>query len=303
MHRTLKNNPDCKKKEQANRPPEPPPKFVIGTRIRGSLKSESCNPQNLSLRVGIQVMVDTDDGPKIGQVVSNKIINIRNDDTFAPPKILRIANEDDLTKEKKKEEQEWNSSQFCWELIDKLGLAMNLSRVVYFEEMNKTIFYFTAEGRIDFRELVKQLAAKLRHRIEMRQVGVRDEAKAITGNGICGESLCCSTFLTEFTPVTIRMAKDQGLALNPSKISGVCGRLMCCLKYEHDLYRTMIKELPKIGKIINTPEGPGKVIKNDILKQVITVRLLDDDYMMYYHLDELREYLSKPQEKPTAPTQ
>jgi len=303
MHRTLKNYPDCKKKEQANHPPEPPPKFVIGTRIRGSLKSESCNPQNLNLRVGIQVMVDTDDGPKMGQVVSNKIINIRKDDTFVPPKILRIANEKDLAKEKNKQEREWNSSQFCWELIDKLGLAMNLSRVVYFEEMNKSIFYFTAEGRIDFRELVKQLAAKLRHRIEMRQVGVRDEAKAITGNGICGESLCCSTFLTEFTPVTIRMAKDQGLALNPSKISGVCGRLMCCLQYEHDLYRTMIKELPKIGKIINTPEGPGKVVKNDILKQVITVRLLDDDYMMYYHLDELREYLNKPQEKPTAPTQ
>ncbi len=303
MYRTLKNYPDCKKKEQANHPPEPPPKFVIGTRIRGSLKSESCNPQNLNLSVGIQVMVDTDDGPKMGQVVSNKIINIRKDDTFAPPKILRIANEKDLAKEKNKEEREWDSSQFCWELIDKLGLAMNLSRVVYFEEMNKSIFYFTAEGRIDFRELVKQLAAKLRHRIEMRQVGVRDEAKAITGNGICGESLCCSTFLTEFTPVTIRMAKDQGLALNPSKISGVCGRLMCCLKYEHDLYRTMIKELPKIGKIINTPEGPGKVVKNDILKQVITVRLLDDDYMMYYHLDELREYLNKPQEKPTAPTQ
>ncbi len=303
MYRPLKNNPDCKKKEQANHPPEPPPKFVIGTRIRGSLKSESCNPQNLNLSVGIQVMVDTDDGPKMGQVVSNKIINIRKDDTFAPPKILRIANEKDLAKEKNKQEREWDSSQFCWELIDKLGLAMNLSRVVYFEEMNKSIFYFTAEGRIDFRELVKQLAAKLRHRIEMRQVGVRDEAKAITGNGICGESLCCSTFLTEFTPVTIRMAKDQGLALNPSKISGVCGRLMCCLKYEHDLYRTMIKELPKIGKIINTPEGPGKVVKNDILKQVITVRLLDDDYMMYYHLDELREYLNKPQEKPTAPTQ
>ncbi len=303
MYRTLKNYPDCKKKEQANHPPEPPPKFVIGTRIRGSLKSESCNPQNLNLRVGIQVMVDTDDGPKMGQVVSNKIINIRKDDTFVPPKILRIANEKDLAKEKNKQEREWDSSQFCWELIDKLGLAMNLSRVVYFEEMNKSIFYFTAEGRIDFRELVKQLAAKLRHRIEMRQVGVRDEAKAITGNGICGESLCCSTFLTEFTPVTIRMAKDQGLALNPSKISGVCGRLMCCLQYEHDLYRTMIKELPKIGKIINTPEGPGKVVKNDILKQVITVRLLDDDYMMYYHLDELREYLNKPQEKPTAPTQ
>ena len=303
MKHNTNPKPDCKKQEQANRPPEPPPKFVIGTRIRGSLKSELCNPQNLNLRVGVQVMVDTNDGSKMGQVVSNKIINFRKDDSFAPPKILRIANEDDLVKEKKKEEREWNSSQFCWELIDKLGLAMNLSRVVYFEEMNKSIFYFTAEGRIDFRELVKQLAAKLRHRIEMRQVGVRDEAKAITGNGICGESLCCSTFLSEFTPVTIRMAKDQGLALNPSKISGVCGRLMCCLQYEHDLYREMIKELPKIGKIINTPEGSGKVVKNDILKQVITVRLLDDDYMMYYHLDELREYLKKPQEKPATPTQ
>jgi cell fate regulator YaaT (PSP1 superfamily) len=303
MHRTLKNNPDCKKKEMANQPPETPPKFVIGIRIRGTLKSELCNTQNLNLRVGAQVIVSTSDGPKMGQVVSNKIINFRKDDTFVPPKILRIANENDLDKEKKKEQRERNSSQLCWELIDKLGLSMNLSRVVYFEEMNKSIFYFTAEGRIDFRELVKQLAAKLRHRIEMRQVGVRDEAKAITGHGICGESLCCSTFLQEFTPVTIRMAKDQGLALNPSKISGVCGRLMCCLKYEHDLYRTMIKELPKIGKIINTPEGSGKVIKNDILKQVITVRLLDDDYMMYYHLDELREYLNKPQEKPTAPTQ
>ena len=301
MTQNANANPDCKEKDQANQ--EIPPKFVIGTRVRGSLKSELCNPQGLNLRVGAKVIVETRDGSKMGQVVSNKIINIRKDAAFAPPKILRIATENDLTKEKQREEKEWNSSQYCWELIDKLNLRMNLSRVVYFEEMNKSIFYFTAEGRIDFRELVKQLAAKLRHRIEMRQVGVRDEAKAITGNGICGESLCCSTFLPEFTPVTIRMAKDQGLALNPSKISGVCGRLMCCLQFEHDLYRTMIKELPKIGKIIDTPEGSGKVIKNDILKQVITVRLLDDDYMMYYHLDELREYLNKPQEKPTAPVQ
>lgn len=303
MKHDVTNQPACDRKNKAKPSAEPPPRFVIGTRIRGSLKSELCNPQNLVLRVGMQVVVDTEDGPKMGQVVSNKIINIRKDDTFSPPKILRIANESDLAKERNKEERERQSTQFCWELIDKLGLAMNLSRVVYFEEMNKSIFYFTAEGRIDFRELVKQLAARLRHRIEMRQVGVRDEAKAITGHGICGESLCCSTFLPEFTPVTIRMAKDQGLALNPSKISGVCGRLMCCLQYEHDLYRSMIKELPKIGKVINTPEGPGKVIKNDILKQVITVRLLDDDYMMYYHLDELREYLKKPQDKPAAPTQ
>lgn len=297
----MKHQHECPKEEQAKQPLGPPPKFVIGVRVRGSLKSESCNPQNLILRVGMQVMVDTPDGPKMGQVVSNKIINFRKDSGFAPPGILRIADEKDRAKEKNQEERESNASLLCWSLIDQLGLAMNLSRVVYFEEMNKTMFYFTAEGRIDFRELVKQLAAKLRHRIEMRQVGVRDEAKAITGHGICGQSLCCSTFLPEFTPVTIRMAKDQGLALNPSKISGVCGRLMCCLQYEHDLYRSMIKELPKVGKKIDTPEGPGKVVKNDILRQVVTVRL-DDDYTVYYHLDELRDYLKKPQEKSTAPT-
>lgn len=301
MERPRKLKRECPKKEQAKQPPGPPPKFVIGVRVRGSLKSESCNPHNLILRVGMQVMVDTPDGPKMGQVISNKIINIRKDPDFAPPGILRIADEKDLAKEKNQKERESNASLLCWSLIDQLGLAMNLSRVVYFEEMNKSMFYFTAEGRIDFRALVKQLAAKLRHRIEMRQVGVRDEAKAITGHGICGQSLCCSTFLPEFTPVTIRMAKDQGLALNPSKISGVCGRLMCCLQYEHDLYRSMIQELPKVGKMIDTPEGPGKVVKNDILKQVVTVRL-DDDYTVYYHLDELRDYLKKPQETSAAPT-
>ena len=168
---------------------------------------------------------------------------------------------------------------------------MIVSLVVCFKEMNKSIFYFSAEGRFDFRELVKQLASQLKHRIEMRQVGVRDSAKALTGYGVCGQSLCCSTFLTEFSPVTIRMAKDQGLALNPSKISGVFGRLMCCLQYEHENYREMVKELPKVGKTITTPDGPGRVINNDILKQMITVRL-DADYIMYYHLDELRDSMS-----------
>ena len=169
---------------------------------------------------------------------------------------------------------------------------MNLSRVVYFEELNKSVFYFTAEGRIDFRQLVKDLASRLHHRIEMRQVGVRDEAKSITGFGICGEALCCSTFLTEFTPITIRMAKDQGLALNPSKISGVCGRLMCCLQYEHETYRELIKEMPKPGKTISTPDGKGKVLQNNILQQKVTVRL-EDESIMYYDLDELRDHLTQ----------
>ncbi len=273
-----------------------PPKFVIGVRIRGTDKSDLCDPGSLSLKVGQQVMVNTADGTKMGVVASNKIINFGKVE-IPTLKVLRIANTGDLQKETEKKEREINATQICLELIDKLNVPMNLSRVVYFEEMKKSIFYFTAEGRVDFRELVKELAARLRHRIEMRQVGVRDEAKAVTGLGMCGQSLCCSTFLLEFTPVTIRMAKDQGLALNPSKISGVCGRLMCCLQYEHNVYRELIKELPKVGKPIQTPEGPGKVIKNDILKQIIIVRL-EDESIIYYHLDELRDSL-KANKTPT----
>ncbi len=272
------------------------PKFVIGVRIRGTDKSDLCNPGNLVLKVGQQVMVNTEDGAKIGIVASNKIINFRKE-AIPVLKVLRKANSGDLQKEAEKKDRESNATLICLELIDKLNVPMNLSRVVYFEEMKKSIFYFTAEGRVDFRELVKELAARLRHRIEMRQVGVRDEAKAVTGLGMCGQSLCCSTFLPEFTPVTIRMAKDQGLALNPSKISGVCGRLMCCLQYEHNVYRELIRELPKVGKSIQTPEGPGKVIKNDILKQVIIVRL-EDESIIYYHLDELRDSL-KANKTPT----
>ena len=152
--------------------------------------------------------------------------------------------------------------------------------------MNKTIFFFTAEGRVDFRQLIRDLASNLRHRIEMKQVGVRDEAKVIGGYGVCGETLCCSTWLPEFTPVTIKMAKNQGMALNPSKISGVCGRLMCCLQYEHDNYKALIKNLPRINSQIQTPEGPGRVLKNEILEQRIVVRL-EDESIMTYHLDEL----------------
>ncbi len=275
---------------------------MIGVRVRGRDKTEQFDPGDLVLRVGARVMVHSQDGAQLGVVASNKVLNIRRESGFIPPKVLRIANEFDLKHEDEKRHREQKSTQACLELIENLKLPMNLSRVVFFEELNKSVFYFTAEGRIDFRELVKQLAAKLRHRIEMRQVGVRDEAKSITGFGICGESLCCSSFLQEFNPVTIRMAKDQGLALNPSKISGVCGRLMCCLQYEHATYRELIKEMPKVGKIISTPDGKGKVIQNDILKQKVTVRL-EDECIMYYHLDELRDHLPAKPDSSTQPSQ
>jgi len=275
------------------------PRFVIGIRMRGRDKTLTCDPGDLVLRVGMNVMVETEDGPQIGVVASNKIINIRKE-TCHPLKILRVANEADHRHEREKQEREHKATLVCRDLIEQLKLPMNLSRVVYFEELNKSVFYFTAEGRIDFRQLVKELASRLRHRIEMRQVGVRDEAKSINGYGVCGEELCCSRFLPEFTPVTIRMAKDQGLALNPSKISGVCGRLMCCLQYEHNIYKDLIKEMPKLGKTIMTPEGKGRVVQNDILKQKVTVRL-EDEFIMIYHLDELREYLNQPPQTSTQP--
>ncbi len=263
-------------------------KFYVGVRIAGLNKTEPFDPDGMALRVGAEVVVETPQGEKWGVAASNKIVNFRKDLNKPLPRILRLATEDDREKQTNKELFEKRARQFCLDKIDKLKLKMNLSRVVHLPETRKIIFFFTAEGRVDFRELVKELAHFLKSKIEMKQVGVRDEARAITGQGMCGESLCCSTFLKDFAPVTVRMAKDQGLALNPSKISGVCGRLMCCLQYEHDNYKKLVKGLPKYNSRIETPEGPGRVVKNDILRQMVTV-LLDDESFMTYHIDELKK--------------
>lgn len=272
--------------------PESPaaPRFVIGVRVKNRESSEKFDPRGIKLRVGDLVMVETIKGQKMGVVASNKIANFQKNADKPFPKVLRIANRQDHLAQERKEEMEKRAKTLCSEKIAQLDLPMNLSRVVHLPELNKTIFFFTAEGRVDFRQLIRELASNLRHRIEMKQVGVRDEARFVMGYGICGETLCCSTFLGEFSPVTIRMAKDQGLALNPSKISGVCGRLMCCLQYEHSLYKGMIKGLPKINSRIDTPDGPGKVLKNEILDQKVFIRL-EDESIMTYHLDELKEYL------------
>jgi len=255
-----------------------PPRFVIGIRYKGSDRSVLFDPGNFKLRVGGHVIVQTPKGNKFGVVASNRLPNFQKDQNKLLPKVLRTANERDLQAYNESEKREKKATALCLDIIKKLKLEMKLSRVIYFSEMNKSVFYFTAEGRIDFRQLIKELAAGLRHRIEMKQAGVRDEAKAITGNGICGEALCCSTFLPSFSPVTIRMAKDQGLALNPTKISGVCGRLMCCLQYEHGLYKDLVKEMPKVGSRIDTADGPGKVLQINILQQTVNMRLDDENY-------------------------
>ena len=280
----------------ASVPEKAGPRFLIGIRVRDRGKSQLYDPGTLQLRVGMPVMIEAGKGQEIGFVASNKIANFRKESSQSFQRVLRAANANDLQAEARRQTLENNAKSLCAQKILDLKLPMNLSRVVHVPTANKTVFYFTAEGRVDFRQLIKELAANLRHRIEMKQVGVRDEARSIGGYGICGESLCCSTFLDEFSPVTIRMAKDQGLALNPSKISGVCGRLMCCLQYEHETYKDLIRGLPKHGTRLDTPDGPGKVLKNEILEQKIVVRL-DDESIMTYELSELKDALQKKSPK------
>lgn len=273
-----------------------PPKFVIGVRILQQVKSGQYNPAGLKLKVGMTVMVNTPQGLKMGVVASNKVLNFKKNSQES--RVLRIANDNDFQAENQRHQVEGKAKTLCSDKIIELKLPMNLSRVVHQPHMNKTIFFFTAEGRVDFRQLIRDLASNLRHRIEMKQVGVRDEAKVIGGYGVCGETLCCSTWLPDFTPVTIKMAKNQGMALNPSKISGVCGRLMCCLQYEHDNYKALIKNLPRVNSHIQTPDGPGRVLKNEILEQRVVV-LLEDESRMTYPIGEL----PKPQDsqKPQKP--
>ena len=275
MNTAVKDKPENPSAKQ-------PPKFVIGVRVLNQIKSELYNPGDFKLKVGMTVMVNTPQGLKMGVVASNKVLNFRKDSQET--RVLRIANDNDFQVENRKHQVEEKARTICSEKIVELKLPMHLSRVVHQHHMNKTIFFFTAEGRVDFRQLIRDLAANLRHRIEMKQVGVRDEAKIIGGYGVCGETLCCSSWLPDFTPVTIKMAKNQGMALNPSKISGVCGRLMCCLQYEHDNYKALIKNLPRANSHIQTPDGPGRVLKKEKLEQRV-VQLLEDTRLMTYAKD------------------
>ncbi len=261
------------------------PSFLIGVRIEGAPKSSLYDPGKQNFRVGTQVVVESDNGAQTGIIASNKIPNITNTENKVP-RILRTFNKNDLQTQTRKKQTEQRAKELCQQIINKLKIKMNLSRVNHILQEKKIVFFFTAEGRVDFRQLIKELVSNLKQRIEMKQMGVRDEARAIKGYGVCGETLCCSTFLKEFTPVTIRMAKDQGLALNPSKISGACGRLMCCLQYEHQTYKELSQSMPKLGENVQTPGGLGKVIQNNIIKQTVLVRL-EDESILTYSIEEL----------------
>ena len=260
---------------------------IVGVRFKKAGKIYYFLPEQLELSVGDGVIVETARGVEYGTVVIGPK-EVAKDSLVMPVKeVMRKATPKDLQQLEKNEEREEKAFAICLEKIAKRKLPMKLINVEYTFDMNKIIFFFTADGRIDFRELVKDLATVFRTRIELRQVGVRDEAKVLNGIGACGRPLCCSNFLGDFTPVSIRMAKDQNLSLNPTKISGVCGRLMCCLNYEDDLYKKggdlyVKKERPQapqdvappgIGKEVVTDEGIGKVLKVNHHKHTVKVQL------------------------------
>lgn len=246
---------------------------VIGVRFKEVGKIYYFDPDGENLRIGDDVIVETSRGIECGKVaMANR--EMPDQDVPTPlKKLLRKATDDDLKKVEENREKEKRAFGICEQKIKQHGLKMKLVNVEYTFDNNKILFYFTADGRVDFRELVKDLAYVFKTRIELRQIGVRDEAKMLGGLGICGRPFCCNTFLGEFQPVSIRMAKEQGMSLNPVKISGTCGRLMCCLKYEQDVYTNLLKTTPKVGAIVDTPDGKGNVIDVNLLTGTLSVSM------------------------------
>ena len=274
--------------------------IVIGVRFRNAGKIYYFDPQQLEIKRGQHVIVETARGVEYGDVVlGNKEVD--DSKVIQPLKsVIRVATPEDDAKEARNHEKEKDAFKICLEKIAKHGLEMKLIDAEYTFDNNKVLFYFTADGRIDFRELVKDLAAVFKTRIELRQIGVRDETKILGGIGICGRPLCCSTHLSEFIPVSIKMAKEQNLSLNPTKISGVCGRLMCCLKHEADTYEYLNSKLPDVGDFVKTFDGmKGEVASVNVLRQ--TVKLLvdinDEKELKEYKIEELKYKPHKKKDK------
>ncbi len=264
---------------------------IIGVRFRKAGKIYFFDPAGEQIEKGSHVIVETARGVEYGTVVlGNK--EIEEEKVIQPLKpVIRKATPEDDKKEEENKEKEKKAFEICLEKIQKHGLEMKLIDTEYTFDNNKVLFYFTADGRIDFRELVKDLASVFRTRIELRQIGVRDETKALGGYSICGRPLCCSTYLSDFVPVSIKMAKEQNLSLNPTKISGVCGRLMCCLKNEEETYEYLNSKLPEIGDRVTTVDGlKGEVQSVFVLRQKVKVivEINDEKEIREYHVDELK---------------
>ena len=265
---------------------------VIGVRFRKAGKVYFFDPVGLEIKTGDCVIVETARGIEYGRVVIGSK-EVEDDKVIQPLKsVIRVATEEDHAIERRNKEKEKEAFAICLEKIRKHGLEMKLIDAEYTFDNNKVLFYFTADGRIDFRELVKDLASVFKTRIELRQIGVRDETKIVGGIGICGRPLCCHTHLSEFAPVSIKMAKEQNLSLNPTKISGVCGRLMCCLKNEQEAYEELNSKLPNVGDYVTTPDQlKGEVQSVSVLKQMVKVVVTlenDEKEVRDYKADELK---------------
>ncbi len=262
---------------------------VVGVRFKKAGKIYYFDPSGLDIAIDTYVIVETVRGIEFGKaVIQNRRVD--EEDVVLPlKKIIRIANDGDIATVRENKKQAHVAFDTCVEKIQTHQLDMSLVEVEYTLDRNKIIFYFTADGRVDFRNLVKDLAAIFKTRIELRQIGVRDEAKMLGGIGPCGRMLCCSTFLGDFEPVSIKMAKDQNLSLNPAKISGLCGRLMCCLKYENDAYEEAKHELPDMGERIETDYGRGKVVGLNILEKLVQIEIPEEERVIEYTLDELMD--------------
>lgn len=260
---------------------------VVGVRFRAAGQIYFYAPEKRDYTLGERVIVESQEAKFMATVaIPNQLIDSQDLPYDIKP-IIRRATQKDIEKEMKNRHEAEEALIIGKQKIRAHHLPMKLVKAEYTFERSKMLYYFTADGRVDFRELVKDLASHFHTRIELRQIGVRDEAKAIGGIGPCGRKLCCSTFLGDFIPVSIKMAKDQGLSLNPTKISGLCGRLMCCLKYENDEYEQAKRELPDRGKEVETPDGKGKVVGLDLLQRIIKVRLYDRQTPIDYEYEEL----------------
>jgi len=263
---------------------------VVGVRFKRAGKIYYFSPAGLDIKKFDKVIVETARGVEFGEcVIAPK--QIGEDKIISPLKnVIRIASEEDIIKNNENKQKEKEAFEVCMSKIEEHQLNMKLIDVEYTFDNNKVIFYFTADGRVDFRELVKDLASIFRTRIELRQIGVRDEAKMIGGLGPCGRAMCCSSFLGDFAPVSIKMAKEQSLSLNPTKISGICGRLMCCLNYEQEAYEGIRKRLPRIGAVVNTPSGKGEVVANNVIKESVKVKVKvgDIEDIIEFPIDEIK---------------
>ena len=247
---------------------------VVGVKFKEAGKVYNFSTGPLSLKAGDHVIVETSRGQEFGTVVSNEV-ELNEEEIVAPLKdIVRKANETDVERHETNLAKRDEAMKICQEKIEAHDLEMKLIDAEYTFDGNKIVFYFTADGRVDFRELVKDLASVFRMRIELRQVGVRDEAKMLGGVGNCGRGLCCHTWMTDFDPVSIKMAKVQNLSLNPTKISGICGRLMCCLRFENEVYAKLKKGMPNQGERVHTPDGEAVVVDTNILESTVKTRLV-----------------------------